>query len=303
MTAPFLLADIGGTSSRLALSDGPRLRSESLRILANDSQPDPATMIAGYLAETGARPGAVCLAAAGPVTGDTVRLTNRAWSLSRAEIEAVTGCAAITLMNDLQAMGHALAAPQIAGSPLRQPRLVLAIGTGINAAVAHPLPDGSAFVPAAEHGYLTLPFTHPDDASLLAALVADFGSPAMEAGLSGAGLARVHRLLTGETRPPQDIAAGAHGTEASLSFVLRLLGAVLGSLALVHMPHGGIWLAGSVGRALFAHLDRAEFREAYGRRGAYSDLIAGFPLHVIEDDSAPLHGAALCLSQALPGTR
>lgn len=295
-----LLADIGGTSSRLALAEGATLRADSLRRYDNDAAGTPEDLLRRYVGETGARPVAACIAAAGPVAGDAVQLTNRAWHITRAQVAAATGAAKIVLLNDLQAMGYALAAPGIAGSKLTRTRLVLALGTGSNAAVAHATPAG-IFVPPGEHGYLTLPFTTLEDIPLLAALAQDFGAPVIETALSGAGLSRLHRVLAGESRPPQDITAPAPGCEASLAAALRLLGATLGSLALIHLPYGGIYLAGSVGRALYPHLSDPGFRRHFGSRGAYSDLVASMPLRLIEDDGAALHGAALCLEQVSTG--
>ena len=286
--APFLLADIGGTSSRLAFSDGATLRPGTIRSYDNDRFADFPTLLRDFLTHHPIKPSAIALAAAGPHMGDHITLTNRNWTVSAAQVAAVTGCPDITLMNDLQAMGHALAVPAIAGGPLADTRLVLAIGTGLNAVVAHPTASG-AYVPASETGYATLPFTTPDDAALLSALPV----PAIESVLSGPGLSRLHHLLTGDTLPPQDITRTGSNT---LDIALRLLGAHLGSLAVIHLPLGGVFLAGAVGRALFAHLDDPEFRHHYAARGPYSDLLASIPLGVIENDTAPLHGAAQALS-------
>ena len=301
MTSPhFLLADIGGTHSRLALADGAGLIASTEMRFRNDDVEGPTAMLQQFARshEEGGLMGAV-VAAAGPVRDQRLRLTNRpGWHLSLSDIGTALGLAPdkVRLINDLQAMGYALAVPAIAGSPLSQPRLVLAIGTGVNAAVAHPVQE-TVFVPAQESGYLSLPFTTPEDAGIAAELAAQFGAPAVEAALSGAGLVRVHRLITGRDLPPEAITA-LPADAPSLRFILRLLGATLGSLALAHLPRGGIYLAGSVGRALARHLDNADFRQTYLDRGPYRDLVAGFPLHVIASDVAPLHGAALLARQS-----
>lgn len=284
-----LLADIGGTNSRLALAACGRLHRTSIRSLRNADMPGLLPMLAAFLEESRTRPRAVILAAAGPVAGDRVQLTNRpGWSCTTAEITALTGAAHVALLNDLQAMGHALAVPEIAGAPLTATRLVLAIGTGMNAAVAHPR-GGAAFVPPGESGYQSLPFTTEADAPILAALARDFGANTAEALLSGPGIARAHRLLAGETLAPSAILADAPATRG---LVLRVLGGYLGSLALAHLPHGGIYLAGAVGRALYPLLAEPDFAGHFAARGAYSELVRQFPLRCIFDDLAPLHGLA-----------
>ncbi|KAA0920971.1 hypothetical protein FLO80_02010 [Aquicoccus porphyridii] len=284
-----LLADIGGTNSRLALARDGKLEHATICSLGNDHSPGLVPMLADYAAARSARPARLILAAAGPVTDGHVRLTNRpGWSCSAADLADATGAAQVTLLNDLQAMGHALAVPEIAGGPLTQTRLALAIGTGLNAAVAHPVANRT-FVPPGESGYQSLPFTHEADAPILAALARDFGSNTAEALLSGPGIMRAHRLMTGESRTVRDVLATAPDTRA---LVLRALGATLGSLALMHLPYGGLYLAGSVGRALHAYLDSPDFRHQFTARGAYSDLMTRFELRCIDDDLAPLHGLA-----------
>ena len=261
----------------------------SARRIDNDAVESFEAAVVAFLAETGETPERACLAAAGPVKDGSVRLTNRDWTVSFGSVQAATGIADITLMNDLQAMGHALAVPEIAGGPLTRTRMVLAIGTGMNAAVAHPMGDGRAFVPAGESGYCALPFTAAEDAALLQALASDFGAPVAEAALTGSGLERLHRLMTGDVAPAAVVTAGDGPVRR---MALRILGRYLSSLALTHLPYDGIYLAGSVGRALFPALESPAFTESYLDAGAYRPLLEGFPLRLIEADDAPLHGLA-----------
>lgn len=290
MKAPLcLIADIGGTTSRLALAQQGQVLPGTARRYENDAAGTPHALLAAYLAQVGATPTRAAIAAAGPVQGGRVRLTNRDWVIEVTAIRAATGIADITLMNDLQAMGHALALPRIAGDGFDRTRLVLAMGTGMNIAAAYPRGDGRAFVPAAEAGYIALPFTRGEDAALLAALAQEFGAPVIEAALTGRGLERLHRLMTGEHRPAAQITASDCPARR---MALRLLGRTLSSLALAHLAHGGLYLAGSVGRALHPHLQSADFMEYFLDAGAYHPMLDAMPLRLIESDDAPLHGLA-----------
>lgn len=301
-----LVADIGGTHNRLALAEGARLLPDSIARAENAQYPAFTDCLAAYLATTGARPAALCIAAAGPVRDNAVHLTNHPWQITRADLTRLTGARHVLLLNDLQAMGYALALPAFMGSPLTRPRLVLAIGTGMNCAVAHPAPQGTGvFVPPGETGYTSLPLTTPEDSALLHRIAGMHGAPVVESILSGPGLTRAHLARTGETVPPRAITAPeTPDTAETLALALRVLGAHLGSLALTHLPLGGIALAGSTGRALFAHLDSPDFRAHFARRGPYTELLTRIPLQQITDDTAPLHGAALALAQtqALPSS-
>src|SRR5262245_64599978 len=102
-----LLADIGGTNSRLALagSDG---RPAHTLIIENDSVPNLEGAIAHYLTETGARPSAAVLAIAGPLESEEVALTNRAWRFRPGELARRFGFAKLRLVNDFEAIAWAL---------------------------------------------------------------------------------------------------------------------------------------------------------------------------------------------------
>ena len=79
-----LVGDIGGTNARFALWRDEKL--ESVRVLATADFASPEQAIGHYLAGLGLAVGslgAVCLAVAGPVSGEHFRFTNNHWRLSR----------------------------------------------------------------------------------------------------------------------------------------------------------------------------------------------------------------------------
>ena len=79
-----MVADIGGTNARFALTDD-RQGSPALMHLAALPCGDFASLqhaAEHYLATAGARPARAAIAVASPVGGDEIRLTNRAWSFS-----------------------------------------------------------------------------------------------------------------------------------------------------------------------------------------------------------------------------
>ena len=107
--APQLVADIGGTNTRVALADGGVLRQGSIRKYANAGRASLTEILRQYLAETATLDCAgVCVAAAGPVRGGVARMTNLAWEITAADLAAVGGTARVAILNDLQAQGHAL---------------------------------------------------------------------------------------------------------------------------------------------------------------------------------------------------
>ena len=82
MSLPWLVADIGGTNARFGLVTEPGGRPERWPYCTGADHDGLPEAVAAYLADHagGVRPGAACLAIAGPVKGDRYRLTNAGWS-------------------------------------------------------------------------------------------------------------------------------------------------------------------------------------------------------------------------------
>ena len=121
---PSLVADIGGTNTRVALADGATVRLDSIRRFPNaDYQArgqDIAHVLRDYLAETGRQPSTgVCVAAAGPVQDGVATMTNLDWVMDARQADrAPPGPRQVAILNDLQAQGHALG--HIAADNLRR---------------------------------------------------------------------------------------------------------------------------------------------------------------------------------------
>ena len=107
-----ILADIGGTNTRVALADGAAVRLDSIRRYPNAEYQargqDIAHVLRDYLATTGATVTGVCVAAAGPVQDGVATMTNLDWVMDAAKLTAATGARRVAILNDLQAQGQAL---------------------------------------------------------------------------------------------------------------------------------------------------------------------------------------------------
>ncbi len=302
----WLLADMGASHTRLALATADGLRPETAQRRANADFATPEALVADYL--DGAQVAAVCAGVAGPVRAGAAQLTNLDWCFAAAALERLTGACRIHLMNDLQAQAMALddlesaqLVPILSGRPDPDgARMVLGLGTGSNIAVAHRV-DGRLFVPPAEAGHSGLP--HLDEATnaVIAALGAEVAHKPYEALLSGPGLARLHRLRTGETRDASSIVAAADAGTArdTLALFARLLGAVAGSLALTHMATGGVYLIGGTARAIAPLLAGTAFAETFTARGPYADIMRMMPVTLVTDDMAALRGCWRALRQSM----
>lgn len=308
-----LVADIGGTNTRVALARGARLRTETIRRYANADHASLAEVLDRFLAaEGGVDCDGACVAVAGPVTEGVGRLTNLDWQIDGPTLATAARAERVAILNDLQAQGHALGhlAPGTlrpvldgAGKP-GAVQLVIGVGTGFNAAPVHET-VGGRHVAASECGHASLPVRTEEDLRLARHVQRAHGFAGVEDVLSGRGLERVHAWLAEESgqagrRTAAEIMArieaggDALADRTGQAFV-RLLGTVAGDLALVHLPFGGIYLCGGVARAFTPHLDRFGFAGAFRDKGRFASFMAAFPVRVIEDDFAALTGCAVYL--------
>ncbi len=308
VSAPLsLVADIGGTNTRVALAEGASVRRASVQRFKNADHDGIAHVIARYLAEIAvdaAEIDGVCVAMAGPVHDGVGTLTNLDWRIDKAELARALSAEKVAVLNDLQAQGHAIG--HIAAEDLQvilpQPavpdtaaKLVIGLGTGFNAC---PVFDTAAgrFVPPSEAGHVSLPTAITALHPLLDQISDTGGYPSVEEVLSGRGVSHLHRALHGETVDPADIltriAAGEVLAEATGRLFVQVMGEVAGNLALSHLPFGGIYLVGGVTRAFTPYLDRFGFVKAFRGKGRFSGFMEQFGVSVVSDDYAALTGCA-----------
>jgi glucokinase len=203
-----LVGDIGGTNSRFALASEGTVLQDSQQSFRNADFNSFPEVLRAYLGGHSDQVNQACLGCAGTVRTGFVNLVNWPWRIFERDISAMTGASRVFLMNDLQAQGYALhrLSPedlrQIAG-PVSAPgsgatRLIVSIGTGVNAAVAYET-DGRVFVPPAESGFWPLPVEVPEDLRLLSALRERTEIVRIETALSGDGLVRLWEYFGGSS--------------------------------------------------------------------------------------------------------
>ncbi|RMD49562.1 MAG: hypothetical protein D6832_01485 [Alphaproteobacteria bacterium] len=303
-----LLADVGGTNSRLALATEAGILRATLRRRANDSAAGPEDLIGGYLAEMAAQgapaPGAAVIALAGPVTDPArARLTNRPWSFDAQALAAHFGLGRVLLVNDLTAAAAGVPEVPAEGiTPLRggrpAPPLVLVnLGTGFNAAALIRTPSGATVPAPAEAGWAFLPHLADAEADALSEALAPPGRPAVvEELFSGVGLRRLAAHLDLPAEPAElaaQIVSGRGRAGALRPAIARLFGAVCGDLAMVHLATGGVVLKGSVAAALAPLVAREEFAAAFAARGPYAGLAGAIPVALSADPWLELRGCAV----------
>ena len=308
--SPVLVADVGGTNTRVALARGRTLVAASTERFRNAEFTGLDTVLQAFLDRHRTRPARAAIALAGRVQGTQAEMTNLGWQVDAGALAKATGIAQIALLNDLQAQGHALAyLPQThlrrlrAGIPEDGPKLVIGLGTGVNAAPVYAAVAGH-IVPPAEAGHIHLPLRGPVDYRLADWLIARRGFASVEDVLSGSGLERLYAFhaqeaKSGRTLNAEQIMAAMEAGDALACATgrhyVRLLAQVTADLALITLPSSGVYLIGGVARAFAPWLERFGFESAFTDMGRFSDLVTRFPVAIVEDDYAALSGCAAYL--------
>jgi glucokinase len=308
---PWLVADIGGTNARFGIVTQSGAQPESVAVLNVAERQGLADAVAAYLAdhEGGVRPGAASLAIAGPVKGDTYRLTNAGWAGSVADL----GIPHVELLNDFEALAVSL--PHLAGddlTPLGGPaptagmvKAVLGPGTGLG--VAGLVPAGSGWVPVpGEGGHVSIPCVTDLEFEIVRALRAD-GLPYVDAEhlLSGSGLPRLHRGLslvrgikTGRKTASEIVASEDALSVETVEVFLALLGGFAGNVALTLGARGGVYLGGGVLPRIVGRVRDSEFRARFEQTSpALIDYLTPIATSLIVAEQPALTGATAWLAQ------
>lgn len=312
-----LVADLGGTNTRVALTDGARVRTDTIKRYRNKDHADLSSVLRAYKSEYEITPDAACVAMAGPVLDGVGELTNLNWRVDRTAVAEATGATTVAVLNDLQAQGHALdhLKPDVLQTILQRTpagpqaaRLVIGVGTGMNAAAVYKL-NGRTLVPPSEAGHVSLPAQDADELRLLDWIAAKHGTPGLEDVLSGRGFERVYGWLCAEAGSEHVLDAGQimegvddrsnPRAEKAARIFTRMLGRAASNLALVHLPFGGVYLCGGVARHFGPHLDRLGFGAAFNDKGRFADFMTQFPVYLVEDDYAALSGSAAHLIELI----
>ena len=299
-----LLADVGGSTTRLALA-APGGRPDHIIRFENDDITGIEAAIGAYLGGLDARPRAAVLAVAGPIDGEEIHLTNRAWRFRRGDLARRFGFARVDVINDFQAVAWSL--PHLAAdelSPLGPvtaagpgPKVALGPGTGLG--VAALLPNGDDWIAVAtEAGHVSFGAAHDDEVAIFKAIGGGTLTVSAEMAVSGRGLERLYHAMNPRqpVQPARGVVAAAHAGDAAATAVIdmfvRLFGRFAGDMALAFKATGGIYLAGGIARR-FGHLfDSTVFRQAFEAHPPYQQMLARIPTFLVTYTEPGLIGCA-----------
>lgn len=321
-----LVADIGGTNTRVALADGATIRQASIAKFRNQDFTGIDAVLARYRQQEGlSNLARACVAGAGPVQDGAVVMTNlfdengNPWIIDTGRVIRATGASNVAILNDLQAQGQALGslAPQLLRSVIAGhaktggSMLVVGLGTGVNAAPVHNTALGR-IVPPSECGHVNMPVRSDEDLRLVRfiearlAAAGEVAHAGVEELLSGRGLENLFAFAAAEAGRPADLtsaevlaalSAGDPVAGHAAAVYVRILGQLLGDLALIHLPYDGIYLIGGMARAMTPHFATYGLEKSFRENRRVDLLVKDFSVWVVEDDFAALTGCAAYLAR------
>jgi glucokinase len=313
---PALLADIGGTNARFALSGPEGITAEKVLASADFASLEDAAR--SYLAGIGVRPRQGAFAVASPITGDEIRMTNLPWSFSIDGVRRALNFEQLKVINDFTAT--ALAVPHLSahdrvqiGSGVAKPGMPIGIigpGSGLGVSALVPHPAGTWVALATEGGHVTMPAANSREAAVIGRLHGEFDHVSAERLVSGPGLVTLYETLVAldgarpatELDPATISEAGQSGRDPraveALEMFCGMLGMLAGNLALTLGALGGVYIGGGIVPKLLHFLQRSDFRHRFLDKGRMHDYLAPVPTFVITHRLPALIGLKAHLAES-----
>ena len=306
-----LVADVGGSNTRIAVFDAQHGRLKDLRVYDNHHYSCLEQVIEAWLREQAAPvPSACNIAVAAPPSHDVVRMSNINWQFTCKGLAQRFDFDRVGWLNDFQANAYAL--PHLresdrevlytGTSPVGRKMAVIGPGTGLGGATIEPV-DGQHLATQCEPGQAGISPATERELQLFAQLVPLHGEIHAERLVSGPGLLLLYQTLvdlTGQTpmaASPAEISRAALAQEddtcvAALDMFCGLLGSACGDFVLANGAYGGVYLAGGILPGMLGFLKQSTFHQRFCNKGVMRDHLGAVPVYAITLPQPGLLGAA-----------
>lgn len=312
-----LIADIGGTNIRIAITDHQN-NIQQIKVYQCQKYPSLDVILKDYITshDIAGQDIDACLAIACPVENDLISLTNLPWSFSQKELKGNLGLKSLTLINDYTAIAHAIpllteqqkvkigAGEAVMGAPIS----ICGPGTGLGVAnlINH---KGSWISLSGEGGHVDFAPTNQQEIQILEYLFTQYKHVSYEQLLSGLGLEQIYQALVSNSGLSAQKLNAPEITQKALDeeceFCIKtlesfcsILGAFSGNLALTLGSFGGVYVAGGIVPRFIEFLKQSQFRESFSAKGRFTDFNNQIPTFVITESQPGLLGASAYINQA-----
>ena len=320
MSGRIAVADVGGTHARFALAEVGAGRVVSLGepiTLRTSEHASFQTAWQEFGRQLGGElPSAIGIAVAGPVDGETLKLTNNPWVIRPALMEEKLGVTRFKIVNDFGAIAHAVAQfdarsfEHLCGpeGPLPDTGTTSVVGPGTGLGVAQLLKTPAGYhVIETEGGHVDFaPLDELED-KILQFLRRGYRRVSVERVAAGAGLVNIYNALAAiegkAVQYPDDKALWAAATDgsdplaaAALDRFFLSLGAVAGDLALAHGANAVV-IAGGLGYRLKDRFASSGFADRFIAKGRFERRMEAIPVKLVTHPQPGLYGAAAAFAR------
>ena len=321
-----LAGDVGGTKTHLAIfSSLNEIRTPVAEAkLPSADFPNLEELVRTFLARFSFSVDRACFGVAGPVIAGKATITNLPWQMSEQHMQNDLLISSVNLLNDLDAMAHAV--PFLEASDLltlntgttvaHGPVALIAPGTGLGEAFLT-WDNGHYEAHPSEGGHTDFGPQNALEMEMLRFLLDRFEHVSYEHVCSGVGIPNIYAFLRNrntELAEPtwlaQELAAVRDTTPVIINAALdtkrpctlctttvrtfvSILGAEAGNLALKVLATGGVYIGGGIPPRMLPFFQDDTFMQSFQHKGRLSEVLTKLPVHLILNTRLALLGAAI----------
>jgi glucokinase len=309
-----LIADVGGTNIRLATvtDSGVELIQKYQCVDFISIQAAIEHYFAQYAQNKYV---SACIAIAGPVNQEVIKLSNNNWEFGKTELKAALSLEHLFVINDFTAVAHSLPVLQHAqiiqlgeGTPLENGNIAV-FGPGTGLGVEHITYTSNGWQTLeGEGGHVDFAPVDETDVVIWRYLQKHFGRASAEEVMSGRGIVNIYKALAEDNGMEPIYNEASVITESALSGLCpicektlaqfcRIMGSFAGNLAMNLATTGGVYIGGGIASRFTDYLKNSDFRARFEAKGQMSGYIKDIPTYLINEPDHGLLGAAAYLNQ------
>jgi glucokinase len=310
-----LVADVGATNARFALTQADLPDLQHIRVLPCADYPSLEAAVSAYLASTKAAGliSKACIAIAGTVHLPQFSLANNHWHVNKEKVNETLGVQALWV-NDFTAQAWAMSKITTKdlflvkqGQAVSQGnRLVMGPGTGIGVAglIAH----NSGWLPVmGEGGHVGFAPTNKLQMQVLEFMWGKYEHVSTERLLSGSGMMDLYHAVAHIKSIPPSLSSPADILQQAqlaspdelayqtLRTFCEMLGNAVANEALAFGAVGGVYLTGGILPRMQQFLLSSDFVQSFTNKGRTSAYLQQIPIYLCIAEQPGLQGAVIAL--------
>ena len=321
-----LSGDIGGTNTRLQLTDFNRTANKMLfsKKYKGARYQSLSEILNIFISESPIEKNQIkssCIAIAGPVINGEVELTNLPWFITETEIKKTLSIEHVKLINDFESIGYGIETLKEKDIYTLQkgsfsksfPIAYIGAGTGLGTGIVTYHKQDTIVIPT-EGGHIDFAPVGDEQTQLLAFLRKRLRRVSLERVCCGIGMVNIYKYLINNEqsiyteKPEMRLAmynsddkgatlskfAFIHKDPLALKVIdifLKVYGSSAGNLALSTLPRQGLYIVGGIAPKMRDQIKDGRFMDMFLDKGRMSKILSSIPVHICLNTDVGLAGA------------